>query len=106
MKPCQARVSAIGARRRQRAAVVEHVDAVGEVGHHLHVMLDPNHRQFQLVLDAQNEPGEVVTLIAAQARGGLIEQQQGRLQGERAGEAHNLLCSERERAGLRIANST
>ena len=28
----------------QRSAVVEHVHAVGEVGHHLHVVLDPDHR--------------------------------------------------------------
>src|SRR5262245_6163612 len=55
----------------ERAAVVEDVHAVGEVGDHLHVVLDPDHGELQLVLDAQDEAGEVVALVASEAGGGL-----------------------------------
>ena len=80
----------------QRAAVVEHMDAVGEVGDHLHVVLDPDHGDAELVLDAQDEAREVLALVAIEAGRGLVEQQQRGLERERAREADDLLDAERQ----------
>jgi hypothetical protein len=41
----------------EHLAVVEHANAVGEVGDHLHVVLDPDHGEAEFVLDAQDVPG-------------------------------------------------
>ena len=60
---------------RQRAPVIEHMDAVGEVGDHLHIMLDPDHGNAELMLDAQDEAGEVLALLAVEAGRRLVEQQ-------------------------------
>ena len=81
------------------------MDAVGEVGDHLHVVLDPDHRQFQLVLDAQDEAREVVALVAGEAGGGLVEQQQARLQRERAGQPDDLLDAEGQRTRMRVPHA-
>src|SRR6516165_3238917 len=44
----------------QRPTVIEHLDAIGQVGHHLEVMLDPDHRDAEFVLDAQNEARQIL----------------------------------------------
>src|SRR4051812_40951729 len=44
-------------------SVIEHQHPVSEVGHHLHVVLHPDHRQPQLVLDAQDVASEVLAFI-------------------------------------------
>jgi hypothetical protein len=42
----------------QCSAVVEHVDAVGQAGDHLHVVFDPDDGDIELVFDTQdNAPG-------------------------------------------------
>ena len=57
------------------------------------------------MLDAQNEAGEIVALVAGEAGRGLVEQQQRRLQRQRAGEADDLLDAERQRAGMGMAHA-
>ena len=83
--------------------MVEHVDAVGEVGDHLHVVLDPDHRDAELVLDAQDEAREVLALLAIEAGGRLVEQQHRGLERKRARKADDLLDAERQRADRRAA---
>ena len=51
----------------QRAAVIKDMDAIGEVGDHLHVVLDPDHRQAKLVLDPQDEASEVLACSRSKA---------------------------------------
>ncbi len=60
----------------QRAAVVEHVNAVGEIGHHLHVVLDPDHGDAELMLDAQDEARQVLALVAVEPGRRLVEHEQ------------------------------
>ena len=89
----------------KRAAIVEHMDAVGEVGDHLHVVLDPDHRNAEPMLDAQDEAREILALIAIEAGGWLVEQQQGRLERECAGEADKLLGAEWQGANRNVAEA-
>src|SRR2546430_1817988 len=68
----------IGRDLRRRAvgdqlAEVQHVDAIGEVHHHLHVMFDHQHRDAELVADVQREARDVFLLLAVHARDDLIE---------------------------------
>jgi hypothetical protein len=81
------------------------MDSVSEVGHHLHVVLDPDHRQFQLVLDAQDEAGEIVALVSGEPRRGLIEEQELGFEREGPGETDDLLDAERQLAGVRMADA-
>ena len=92
-----------GAPLGQVLAEVEHVEPVGEVGHHLHVVLDPDHRQPELVLDPQDVAREVLALVAVEAGRGLVEQQHARLQRQRPREADHLLHAERQRADRLVA---
>ena len=88
---------------RKRAPIVENVDSVSEVGDHPHVVLDPDHRQFEVMLDAQDEAGEIIALVSGEAGRWLVEQQLG-LQREGSGETHDFLNAERQLAGVRMAN--
>ena len=36
------------------SAVIEHMQPVGQIGDHLHVVLDPDHGHVEFVLDAQD----------------------------------------------------
>src|SRR5215510_10500234 len=87
----------------ERAPIVEHVDAVGEIGDHLHVVLDPDHGDLQLVLDAQDEARQVLAFVAVEAGGGLVEHEQRRLERKRAGKADDLLDAEGEPGDRRVA---
>ena len=66
-------------------------------------MLYPHDGDAQLVLDAKDMAGEVFALLAVEAGRGLIEQQHLGLEGERPGEADDLLPAEAERADGLIA---
>ena len=81
------------------------MDAIGEIGDHLHVVLDPDHRHVQFMLDAQDEAREVLALLAVEAGRRLVEQHDRGLERERAGKADNLLHTERQAAdgGVAIA---
>src|SRR5712691_1008467 len=81
------------------------MNAIGEVGDHLHVVLDPDHGNPEPMLDAQDEAREVLALVAIEPGRWLIEQQQGRLERERAGKADKLLGAERERADRNMAEA-
>src|SRR5690606_35798888 len=48
---------------RDGAAVVEYVNPVGEIGDHLHIVLDPDHRDSEIVLDPQNETRQILALL-------------------------------------------
>src|ERR1700736_2982580 len=75
----------------QGAAIVEHMNAVGQIGHHLQIVLDPDHRYAELMLDAQDEPRQILTLVPIEPGRWLVEHQQGGLQRERASEPDQLL---------------
>src|SRR5438105_1405274 len=47
-----------------QAAEVEHIDSVGKIHHHLHVVFDHQHRDAQLVADVESEAGDVFLLLA------------------------------------------
>src|SRR5436309_10052431 len=94
-----------GAALRQGAAIVEHMDAVGQVGNHLHVVLDPDHGDAEPMLDAQDEARQVLALVAIEPGRRLVEQQQSRLERERAGKPHELLGAERQGADRNVAET-
>src|SRR5262249_4071281 len=54
-------------------AVIEHDDAIRQVRHHLHVVLDPDHRGPDLMADTQQEAGKVLALLANEPGAGLVE---------------------------------
>jgi hypothetical protein len=53
-----------------------HHDPVGDVHDQPHVVLDEDHRDPQLVLDVEDEPGHVLGLLEVHTRHRLVEQQQ------------------------------
>jgi hypothetical protein len=83
-------------------AVIGHDDAVGELGDHLHVALDPQHGQPQLVLDAQQEAGEILPFFAHQPGGRFIEQQL-LIERQRPRHADQLLHAIGKARGRRVA---
>src|SRR5215471_527616 len=78
------------------------MDPVGEVRHHLHIVLDPDHRQAELVFDAQDETRKILAVVSIEARGGLVEKENGRLKRERPGKANDLLEAERQSSHGRV----
>ena len=68
------------------AAEVEHHDVFGDRHHHCHVVLDEQHRERVLVADLAHEGRELVDLGVREPGGGLVEAQQARARGERAGD--------------------
>ena len=77
-------------------AVLEHGDALGHAHDDLHVVLDQEHRHVPLVADAVDERDEVVGLLRVHAGRRLVEQQQLRAQGQRAGHLEPALVAVRE----------
>src|SRR4029077_16623549 len=65
----------------QRPSVVEDVDTIGEIGHHLEVVLDPDHGDAELVLDAQDEARQVLALVTIEPGRRLVKHQDRRLEG-------------------------
>src|SRR5882724_621540 len=49
------------------AAIVEHHDAVGDVHHHAHVVLDQHDRGAELVVDVEDEAAHVLLLLEVHA---------------------------------------
>src|SRR5262249_22786368 len=56
-----------------------------------------------LVLDAQDEARQILALVAVEAGGGLVEQEELRLERERAREADDLADAERQAGDRRVA---
>src|SRR5262245_13982455 len=74
-------------------AEVEHGHPVGDVHDHAHVVLDHHHREALHLLDVEDEAHHVLRLLGVHPRGRLVEQQQDRLERQRAGKLHALLQS-------------
>ena len=62
-------------------------------------MLDEQHRQLVVVTQPQDEVPELLHLLVVEAAGRLVEQQQPRLRGERAGDLDPLLDPVGQRGG-------
>ncbi len=63
-------------------AEVERHHPVGEVHHHVHVVLDEDHRQVELVAHLEDVAGHVLGLLEVHAGDWLVEQQQPWLHGQ------------------------
>src|ERR1700682_254595 len=81
------------------------MNPVREIGYHLHVVLDPDHRQSERRLALENQIRKSFPVVARQARRWLVEQEHRGFGGERTREAHNLLLTEGKIAcdGIAIA---
>ncbi len=73
------------------AAVIEHDDAVGDVHHDAHIVLDQCDRRAELVVDVEDEAAHVLLLLDIHARHRLVEQQELRLHRQCAAELDALL---------------
>src|SRR5262245_40878358 len=78
------------------AAEVEHVHAVRDRHHEVHVVLDEEDREVVLLADPSDQAGELPDLLVVQAAGRLVEEQQPRLGDERPRELDPLLRPERQ----------
>src|SRR6185369_10938667 len=78
------------------AAVVEHDDAVGDVHHHAHVVLDERDRGAELVVHVEDEARHVLLLLDVHAGHRLVEQQEIGLHRQRAAELDALLEAVRQ----------
>jgi hypothetical protein len=61
-------------------------DPLGDAHHDLHVVLDQEDRQAEVVAELAHEVGELVGLLRVHAGGRLVEQQQRRVRRQRAGD--------------------
>src|SRR5580704_2305996 len=73
------------------AAVVEHDDAVGDVHHDAHIVLDQCDRRAELVVDVEDEAAHVLLLLDIHPRHRLVEQQEFGLHRQCAAELDALL---------------
>src|SRR3990167_2567255 len=73
------------------AAVVEHDDAVGDVHHHAHVVLDQHDGGAVLVVDVEDEAAHVLLFLDVHAGHRFVQQQQAGLHRQRAAEVDTLL---------------
>ena len=81
------------------AAVVEHGDVVGDGHHHVDVVLDQDDRDAA-VREQADQRLETLDLAVREARGRLVEQQEPRLERERARDLEPALVAERQIARL------
>src|SRR6185295_10456265 len=79
-------------------AEVEHGHAVGDVHHDPHVVLDHHHRQALHLLDVEDEPHHVLGLFRVHPGGGLVEQEERGVEGERPGQLYPFLQTVRQGA--------
>src|SRR4030095_5993627 len=70
------------------APVIEGHHVGGDVHHHAHVVLDKGDGGPELVVHAEDEPAHVLLLLDVHACHGLVEEEEGGLGGERAGQLH------------------
>ena len=59
-------------------------------------MLGEQHSGLPLLVEAPQQPHQLIARNGVELRGGLVEQDQGRPAGERGGERHALLLAARE----------
>src|SRR3954464_333696 len=67
------------------ATIVEHDDAVADIHHHAHVMLDEHDCGAEFIINVQNEAAHVLLFFDIHPGHRLIQQQQRRFRGQRAG---------------------
>src|SRR5262247_1103293 len=72
-------------------AVIEHQDAIGQVHHHAHVVLDQRDGGAVMRVHVEDEARHVLLLLKVHAGHGLVEQQQIGLHGERTAKLDPLL---------------
>ena len=82
-------------------AVVQHVDAVGDVHDHVHVVLDQQHRVADL-LQVADEAQQLHALRRVHAGGGLVQQQELCIRGHRAGDLHLALLAVGQALGVAV----
>src|SRR5262245_32340699 len=80
----------------ERAALVEHVDAVGDLHDQRHVVVDEQDAGLVLVADRAHDCEEVVYLRLGESRGRLVHEHEPRLGGERTRHARLALVPVRE----------
>ena len=85
-------------------AVVHHVDVLGNVHDHLHVVLDQQDGDAELVADAPEQQQGVLALGRVHARGRFVQQQQPGLGGQGPGDLHPALGAVGEAAGQFVAD--
>ena len=84
---------------RDRAAEVEDVNVVGDAHDEVHVVLDEEHGQLQVVAQAADEAAKLFDLLVIQAACRLVQKEQAGLRRERASELDTLQRSERQAGG-------
>ena len=82
-------------------AEIEHHDAVGQIHHKSHVVLHQQHRHAA-VAQLPQQRGELLLFHVPQSGGGLVEQQQHRIDAQRARDLDDALLAERQAAGQLI----
>src|SRR6056297_2535753 len=85
-------------------AVIHHHDAVAEVHDHAHVVLDQGDGGAELVVDVENEAAHVLLFLDVHPRHRLVQQQDRRLGGQRAGELDPLLEAVGQARDRRLAD--
>ena len=78
------------------APVHHHVDGVGDVDGHAQVLLDQQHRDLALAGQALQHLGDLLHDHRGQPFGGLVHDQEDRVQEQRAGDGQHLLLAARE----------
>src|SRR4029077_8609367 len=81
------------------------MNAVGQIGHHLQIVLYPDHRHPEVMLDTQDESRQILTLVPIEPGRWLVQHQQRGLQRERASEPDQLLNAERKSRNRRVAKA-
>ena len=80
------------------------MNAVRDIHHDPHLVLDHHHRDAEFVTNVEHEPGDVLGLLLVHARHHFVEQQQLRFAGERPGQLDALLLAVGQRADDGIAD--
>ena len=87
------------------AAEIEHHQAVRQVHHHAHVVLDHDDRHAQLLVEVDDVAGHVLLLLEVHAGHRLVEQDQLGLQGDGAGKLDALAQAVGKHAGVLVADA-
>ena len=86
------------------AAEIQHMNAVGNIHHDPHLVLDHQHGDAELVADIEHEARDVLGLLLVHARDHFVEQQQFRLAGQRPRQFDALLLAVGQRADDGVAD--
>ena len=78
------------------AAEIQRDHMVGDRHHQAHVMFDQQHGHLALVANAADQVAEHMDFLVVEAAGGLVEQQDLRIGGQRARQLDALLGAERQ----------